>query len=233
MNGTHAQRDYAIIVAGGKGTRMGADVPKQFLPVAGVPVLMRTIRTFHDYDPTLAIIVVLPREQHDYWRTLCREYRFDVEHTVTDGGDTRFESSRHGLSLIPDDADGVVAIHDGVRPFVTREVIGRCFDAARREGAAIPVVPVVDTLRLVASPGAARNVLRSDYRVVQTPQTFRISLAKTAFARPYDAAFTDDASVIEAAGGRVAMVEGCRENIKLTTPFDLTVAEALAAGAEG
>lgn len=219
--------DYVIIVAGGKGLRMGADVPKQFLPVGGLPVLMRTIACFAEYDASLGIILVLPADQHDYWRQLCRRYDFNVAHTVADGGETRFHSSRNGLAAIPEGVDGVVGIHDGVRPFVSSDVIRRCYDAAHVHGAVIPVCPVVDTLRLVAGAGCGHNVLRSDYRVVQTPQVFDISLARTAFARPYSEKFTDDASVIEHSGRKVVMVDGSVENIKITTPFDLKIAEVL------
>lgn len=219
--------DYVIIVAGGKGLRMGSDVPKQFLPVGGVPVLMRTISRFAEAVPGVGIILVLPESQHGYWDSLCREHSFTVSHTVVNGGDTRFASSRNGLMAIPADAQGLVGIHDGVRPFVSAEVICRCYDAARSHGAAIPVMPVTDTLRLVSPDGGGHNVLRSDYRVVQTPQVFDISLARRAFDRPYSESFTDDASVVEAAGHRVTMVEGNRENIKLTTPFDLKIAESL------
>lgn len=217
--------DYIIIVAGGKGLRMGSEIPKQFLPIGGKPVLMRTMERFHEYDEALRTILVLPREQQDYWHRLCEEHRFGIEHTVVDGGDTRFASSRNGLHAVPDDAEGVVGIHDGVRPFVSVEVIRRCYDLARRCGAAIPVLPVTDTLRHIDKDGCGHNVLRSDYRIVQTPQTFDIQLAKRAFRQPYQSRFTDDASVVEALGHKVEMTEGNRENIKLTTPFDLQVAE--------
>lgn len=219
--------DYVIIVAGGKGLRMGSDVPKQFLPLGGVPVLMRTISRFAGAMPRAGIILVLPESQHDYWDSLCRHHSFDVEHTVTTGGDTRFASSRNGLLAIPADADGLVGIHDGVRPFVSEEVINRCYAAAREHGAAIPVVPVTDTLRLVGADGGGHNVRRDSYRVVQTPQVFDIALARRAFDRPYSPSFTDDASVIEASGHGVAMVDGNRENIKITTPSDLIIAESL------
>lgn len=222
--------DYVIIVAGGRGLRMGGEVPKQFLPVGGKPVLMHTIDRFHDYDPQLGVIVVLPHDQQERWRELCAEHRFAAAHTVVDGGDSRFESSCHGLAAIPDDARGVVAIHDGVRPFVSTAVIGRCFDAARRFGACVPVMPVTDTLRHVDADGTSHNVPRSDYRAVQTPQAFDIQLAKRAFRQPYSPAFTDDASVVEALGVRVSMVEGNRENIKLTTPLDLLTAGQIVAG---
>jgi len=216
--------DYVIIVAGGKGLRMGGDVPKQFLPVGGVPVLMRTLKRFRDYSAELQIILVLPREQQDYWRELCREHRFDIDYQLSDGGQTRFHSVQNGLRLVPDDAEGVVGVHDGVRPFVSVEVIRRCFDEARRLKAVIPVVPVVETLRHIPT---AKNVLRSDYCLVQTPQTFDIQLLKRANRQPYRESFTDDASVVEACGKQVSMVEGNRENIKITTPFDLQVADIL------
>lgn len=219
--------DYVIIVAGGKGLRMGGDIPKQFLPVGGKPVLMRTIERFRAFSASLRIILVLPKAQQDYWRSLCEEYSFSVPHTVADGGATRFHSVQNGLALIPDDEEGVVGVHDGVRPFVSTEVIARCYDAARTAKAVIPVSPVVETLRYVGGDGADRNVLRSDFRLVQTPQTFDIQLLKRANRQPYSEAFTDDASVVEGIGATVTMVEGNRENIKITTPFDLKVAEVL------
>jgi 2-C-methyl-D-erythritol 4-phosphate cytidylyltransferase len=221
------EQDYVIIVAGGKGLRMGADTPKQFLPIGGKPILMRTIEQFYNYSNNLHIIVVLPREQQDYWRELCRKHHFTVPHEVADGGSSRFESSRNGLALIPDDASGVVAIHDGVRPFVSPLVIARCIEAAREDFASIPVVPVTSTLRYVDSHHGGRNVQRSDYREVQTPQVFDIQLAKQAFRQPYQESFTDDASVVESLGCQVVMVEGNRENVKITTPYDLVVADVL------
>lgn len=219
--------DYVIIVAGGKGTRMGAGVPKQFLPVAGKPVLMHTIERFRDYNPELDIIVVLPHDQQDYWRELCEEHQFTVSHRLADGGASRFESSRNGLALIPDGTDGVVGIHDGVRPFVSKAVIERCYETAREDFAAIPVMPVTDTLRHIDAFGNGHNVQRADYRIVQTPQCFDIQLLKQAYQQPFRDTFTDDASVVEAMGCAVAMVEGNRGNIKITTPFDLQMAEWL------
>uniref|UniRef100_UPI004026C7CC 2-C-methyl-D-erythritol 4-phosphate cytidylyltransferase n=1 Tax=Prevotella sp. TaxID=59823 RepID=UPI004026C7CC len=219
--------DYIIIVAGGKGLRMGSDVPKQFLPVKGMPVLMRTISRFHECNPSMQIILVLPHHQQQYWHDLCSQYAFGIAHTVVDGGDTRFASSRNGLATIPDDATGTVGIHDGVRPFVAAEVISRCYDAARAHGAAIPVLAVTDTLRRIDSATTGHNVLRTDYRIVQTPQVFDIALLKRAFTQPFREEFTDDASVVEAMGCSVEMVEGNRENIKITTPFDLKIAETL------
>lgn len=220
--------DYVIIVAGGKGLRMGADVPKQFLEIDGTPILMYTIRRFADYDGRLQIILVLPHEQQGYWRNLCDKYDFTIPHTIVDGGDTRFQSCKNGVMAIPEDVtDGVVGIHDGVRPFVSVEVIERCYETAREEYAAIPVMPVVETLRYVDSHGGGKNVMRDDYRVVQTPQTFDLSLLRQAYSQPYQPSFTDDASVVEALGCNVQMVEGNRENIKITTPFDIKIGEIL------
>lgn len=219
--------DYAVIVAGGKGTRMGSDTPKQFLPVKGLPVLMRTINRFAEYDGELKIILVLPKSQHEYWESLCREHQFSVPHEVAEGGETRFHSVGNGLSLIPDDAVGVVGVHDGVRPFPSVEVIKACFDTARTAKAVIPVTPIVETVRRLHGAGGSETVSRDDYRLVQTPQTFDISLLKRAYKQPYQEGFTDDASVVEALGHEITLIEGNRENIKITTPFDLNIAEAL------
>ena len=187
-------RDYVIIVAGGQGLRMGGDVPKQFLEVGGRPILMHTLERFAEYSEELQIILVLPREQIEYWFDLGDKYHFGVEHWIVAGGETRFHSVQNGLAQIPDDADGVVAVHDGVRPFVSLEVIGKCFEEARRSKAVVPVVPVVESLRHVGE-GA---VPRADYRLVQTPQVFDIQLLKRAYRQPFSDSFTDDASVVEA-----------------------------------
>ena len=216
--------DYIIIVAGGKGLRMGGEIPKQFLPIGGKPVLMRTLERFREYSKDLKIILVLPEAQQEYWHQLCQEYHFDVEYTLANGGETRFHSVQNGLAKVPDDAKGVVGVHDGVRPFVSVDVISNCFETARTKKAVIPVTPVVETLRHIPSQ---QNVLRSDYCLVQTPQCFDIQLLKSANHQPYSEAFTDDASVVEAFGHEVSMVEGNRENIKITTPFDLKIAETL------
>lgn len=222
--------DYAIIVAGGKGLRMGGEIPKQFIPVAGKPILMHTLEKFRSFGDSMAclggleIILVLPEEQQEYWAGLCREYSFTVAHTVVNGGATRFHSVQNGLKAIPNDADGVVGIHDGVRPFVSLDVIERCYEEAHEKKAVIPVMPVTDTLRDITQ---GKNVYRENYKIVQTPQTFDIQLLKAANKQPYSEAFTDDASVVEAFGQKVTIVEGNRENIKITTPFDLKIADAL------
>ena len=215
--------DYIIIVAGGKGLRMGSDIPKQFLPIGGKPILMRTIERFRESSPPLQIILVLPKAQQDYWQQLCKEYGFSVEYQLTDGGETRFHSVQHGLALIPDDAEGVVGVHDGVRPFPSIEVIRNCYNTAKEKKAVVPVIPVVETLRHVTEGTKPRG----DYRLVQTPQCFDIQLLKAANQQPYNDSFTDDASVVEAFGFDVTLVEGNRENIKITTPYDLKIAEVL------
>ena len=218
--------DYVIIVAGGKGLRMGTDIPKQFLPISGKPVLMRTLERFREYSANLNIILVLPKAQQAYWQGLCKEYNFKVEYLLADGGETRFHSVQHGLALIPDDAEGVVGVHDGVRPFPSIEVIRRCYEEAREKGAVIPVIPVVETIRHIKD-GTSMTVPRDEYRLVQTPQTFNIQLLKAANRQPYNDNFTDDASVVETYGHPITLVDGNRENIKITTPYDLKIAESL------
>ena len=218
---------YAILVAGGKGLRMGSDIPKQFLPLRERPVLMHTIDVFRRTYPDIHIILVLPREQQDYWRQLCGQHDYDVEVCVADGGETRFHSVRNGLSQIPDGARGVVGVHDGVRPFVSPEAIRRCYEAAEEFGAVVPVVPVVETVRQLLADGSSMTVDRNAYRLVQTPQTFDIQLLKKAYGQPFDPFFTDDASVVEAMGHPIKLVEGNNENIKLTNPADLKLAEGM------
>ena len=222
-------KDYVIIVAGGKGLRMGSDIPKQFLPIGGKPVLMRTLERFCEYSNDLQIILVLPKAQQAYWQELCREYNFKVEYLLTDGGETRFHSVQHGLALIPDDAEGVVGVHDGVRPFPSIEVIRSCYETARTAKAVIPVIPIVETVRELTGTGPVSSITvpRDHYRLVQTPQTFDIQLLKAANRQPYNNSFTDDASVVESYGHQITLVEGNRENIKITTPYDITVAEAI------
>ena len=229
--------DYVIIVAGGKGLRMGSDIPKQFLPIGGKPVLMRTLERFREYSEDLQIILVLPEAQQDYWKELCNKYYFQVDYQIANGGQTRFHSVQNGLALIPDDAEGVVGVHDGVRPFPSIEVIARCYETARTAKAVIPVIPIVETVRQIlpsnqSTPSNPNNpssttVPRDHYRLVQTPQTFDIQLLKAANRQPYNDGFTDDASVVESYGHAITLVEGNRENIKITTPYDLKIAEIL------
>ena len=217
-------KKHIIIVAGGKGLRMGGDIPKQFLPVCGKPVLMRTLEVFHSYDSAIHIILVLPVSQQAYWKELCQEYHFELSHDIADGGETRFHSVMNGLALVA--GDGLVGVHDGVRPFVSQEVIARCYDEASTKKAVIPVIGVVETVRHLVD-GGSETVPRDQYKLVQTPQVFDVSLLRRAYQQEYTDVFTDDASVVEALGEKVHLVEGNRENIKLTTPFDLKLAELL------
>ena len=226
--------EFVIIVAGGKGLRMGSDIPKQFLPIGGKPVLMRTLERFRAYSEALQIILVLPEAQQDYWQKLCQQYDFQVDYQIANGGQTRFHSVQNGLALIPDDAEGVVGVHDGVRPFPSIEVIARCYETARTAKAVIPVIPIVETVRQIlpsnqSNPNTPSSITvpRDEYRLVQTPQTFDIQLLKAANRQPYNDGFTDDASVVESYGHQITLVEGNRENIKITTPYDITFAEAI------
>lgn len=219
--------DYAIIVAGGKGTRMGASIPKQFLPVNGLPVLMQTIKRFKECGYGLEIIIVLPKEQHEYWYELCKKHRFTSTYTVAEGGETRFHSVKNGLAMIPDDAEGIVGVHDGVRPFPSVEVIRNCYETARTAKAVVPVIPVVETLIHIDGQGNSETVPRDSYRLVQTPQAFDIQLLKRAYKQPYQDSFTDDASVVDSIGQEITLIDGNRENIKITTPFDLRMARIL------
>ncbi|MGN1375249.1 MAG: 2-C-methyl-D-erythritol 4-phosphate cytidylyltransferase [Prevotella sp.] len=221
------KQNYIIIVAGGKGLRMGSEIPKQFICIDGIPILMRTIMRFREYDKNLGIILVLPEHQQGYWRNLCKKHGFNEHYEIANGGETRFHSVKNGLDMIPDNTKGVVGVHDGVRPFVSIDVIKRCYDTASEAKTAIPVIPVVETLRHITGTDTSETVSRDCYRLVQTPQTFDIQVLKKAYAQPYRDIFTDDASVVEAMGHDVKLIEGNRENIKITTPFDLNIAQGL------
>jgi len=217
-------KKFIIIVAGGTGRRMGSEIPKQFLELCGKPVLMHTLQVFYDFDAQSNLILVLPDSQQNFWAGLCLKHDFRVPHQIVSGGETRFHSVRNGLSRIED--EGIVFIHDGVRPLVSRETLVKCFETAQKSGNAIPVQPVNESLR--KSEGDLNFAVdRSLYFSVQTPQTFRSKQILEAFKQDFDPAFTDDASVAEKAGFTIQMVEGNRENIKITTPTDLIIAEAL------
>lgn len=215
---------FAIIVAGGKGNRMNSELPKQFITIGGRPILMRTIEQFYKTDSAITLILVLPKEQITYWQELQTEYGFEVPVLVTAGGATRFHSVKNGLALITE--PGLVAVHDGVRPFVNAETIQKGYEAAESYQAAVPFVSVVDSIRFVnESKNEALN--RADYRLVQTPQVFQLELLHKAYEQEFSETFTDDASVVEVLGEPIFLFQGNRENIKLTTPFDLKVAEVL------
>ena len=215
---------YAIIVAGGRGLRMGGELPKQFLPLSGKPVLMRTLELFE--GEVNRIILVLPEDHIPFWQELCERYHFTLPHTVALGGETRFHSVRSGLSHLP--KEGLVAVHDGVRPLASHALIRRSFEEAERNGAALPACPVTDSLRLRQEEGKSEAVDRSRYVAVQTPQTFDLGRLQQAYEQAYSPLFTDDASVYEAASlGSITLIDGEETNIKLTTPRDLLLAELL------
>ncbi len=217
---------FAIIVAGGSGTRMQNPVPKQFISVGNKPVLMHTLQRFRDFSPDIQIILVLPESEMTAWETLCREHDFQVAHRTVAGGKTRFVSVANGLSQITDE-NGLVAIHDGVRPFVPVSVITASFAAAAAHGTGIVTVACKDSVRqLTDRQSVAMD--RSRMRLVQTPQTFRVGLIKQAFENAPHTDFADDASVAEAAGYKIHLVEGSYRNIKITTPEDLLVAQVFA-----
>lgn len=216
--------NYSIIVAGGKGLRMGADLPKQFLPIGGKPVLMHTLQAFHEADAAMRLILVLPQSQQTYWKSLCEAYAFTIPHQVADGGETRFHSVKNGLALV--DEPGLVGVHDGVRPFASVDVIRQCYAEAERYKAVVPVIDVVETVRQVQGEDS-QTVDRNLYKLVQTPQVFDVALLKQAYQQPYTPNFTDDASVVEAYGQKIHLTGGNRENIKITTPFDLLIAETI------
>ncbi|MDP2337993.1 MAG: 2-C-methyl-D-erythritol 4-phosphate cytidylyltransferase [Bacteroidota bacterium] len=217
-------KKFVILVAGGSGSRMGTEIPKQFLELAGKPVLMHTIQVFYDYDPDCELILVLPLAQKEYWTGLCLKHSFSLRHQIVSGGETRFHSVQNGLKLIV--GEGIVFIHDGVRPLVSQETLERCCETAQKCGNAIPVLPITESLRKMEGDQSI-SVDRNLYFSVQTPQTFRTAQILEAFRQNFDPAFTDDASVAEKAGFAINMVEGNRENIKITNPTDLIVAEAL------
>ena len=227
INSTHMKK-AAILVAGGKGMRMGTSLPKQYLPLAGKPVLMHTLERFFQADPSLHLILVLPKEDFEYWNNLCASHAFVLPHQLVAGGASRFQSVKNGLMAIPFQ-EGLVAIHDGVRPFVSEKVIQNSFELAAEKGSAIPVVALKDSLRKVETSGESSFQDRAHFRLVQTPQTFQLKPLLKAFAVEELAIFTDDATVYEHQGWKISLIEGNPENIKLTTPEDLAFAEYLVA----
>lgn len=211
----------AVIVAGGSGTRMGSEVPKQFLLVAGKPILQHTLEVFHRFDEDMCLVLVLPHSQMAYWENLCFQYACSVPHLVAEGGETRFHSVKNGLAMVPDDVE-YIGVHDGVRPLVSMDTLKRCFSGEAE--AIVPVIDLNDSIRYLYD-GGSQSVDRSSYKAVQTPQVFLRECILSAYNQPYEAAFTDDASVVEKAGHAIELTVGNRENIKITTPLDLRLAE--------
>ena len=216
--------ETVIIVAGGKGERMQTSVPKQFIEINNKPVLMHTIGVFLDYNSKISVIVVLPETQIENWHALCKKHAFTVPHRVVNGGETRFHSVKNGLKHAG--PDGLIAVHDGVRPLVSIRTIDACFREAEINGASIPVIDSVESIRQINEYGSI-SVDRSKYKLVQTPQIFKAEILHKAYLQEFTPLFTDDASVVENIGVKIHLVEGNRENIKITSPFDLKIAEAL------
>ena len=219
-------KKYAIVVAGGSGQRMGAERPKQYLPLGGMPILMRTLSAFSEHPEPIELILVIPLKDFSYWKQLCQDYNFTVPHQLMQGGASRFQSVRNGLSAIAEE-EGLVAIHDGVRPFVGQEVIAQSFLEAARSGSAVAVVPLKDSLRKVNPHGGSSFRDRGEFRLVQTPQTFKLDQIKKAFEVEEILQFTDDATVYEYHGWEVSLIEGDLSNIKITTPEDMAYGEWL------
>jgi 2-C-methyl-D-erythritol 4-phosphate cytidylyltransferase len=219
-----AVREYALVVAGGKGTRIPGTLPKQFLTLNGRPILLHTLDAFYRYNPQLPVVLVLPADDRSTWLQITRQYTCHNPVTLVDGGETRFQSVRNGLAALS--GEGLVAIHDGVRPLISEDIIGASYRLAAAHKTAIAAVRLKESIRMT-DQDTTRAVDRSRFRLIQTPQTFDLALIKKAYQQKEDATMTDDASVAERAGFNISLFEGSYENIKITTPEDLVVAEAL------
>ena len=218
--------EYAIIVAGGIGRRMKSELPKQFLEICGLPVLMHTLKAFYNYSKLLNIILVLPDNDFETWKGLCKKHHFKIPLQLQSGGKTRFQSVKRGLEKLPD--QGLVAIHDGVRPLIDKSIIAASFNLASIHKSAIAAVRLKESIRMTDQDSTIA-MDRSRFRLIQTPQTFDIALIKKAYQINEDNTLTDDASVAERAGHKISLFEGSYENIKITTPEDLTIASCLLA----
>ncbi len=223
---TNDSRNYAIIVAGGSGSRMQSEVPKQFLLLNGKPVLMHTMEAFHNSGVQPQIILVLHADFQVYWERLCTAHNFTVPHQLVSGGETRFHSVKNGLDTIPDNADAIIAIQDAVRPLTNTQIISESYKHAAKHGNAITAVKSRDSVRQLKDNSSV-GLLRDEIYLIQTPQTFQSSQIKKAYLQPYSAKFTDDASVVEETGVKIHLVEGSYRNIKITFPEDLAIAEML------
>ncbi len=218
------KKEYALIVAGGKGTRIKTKLPKQFLELKGKPILLHTIEAFYRYSQKIEIIVVLPEDDFELWEAICKKFHFNKPLILQKGGETRFQSVRNGLNKI--EGPGLVAIHDGVRPLVSEDIIGASFRLAAVHQSAVAAVRLKESIRITDQDNT-KAVDRSRFRLIQTPQTFDVALIKQAYEMKEDTSLTDDASVAEKSGHVISLFEGSYENIKITTPEDLIVAEAL------
>ncbi len=214
-----------IIVAGGSGNRFKSEIPKQFVELDGKPILMHSINAFYKFQKNMEIIVVLPEQQIDFWLSLCKNNSFNIEHRIVNGGKTRFESVKNGLDTVQL-SQNLIAVHDGVRPLVSQKTIDRCFQKTQASGNAIPAILPVDSIRQVSAKSSS-PIDRSKLRLIQTPQVFKIDILKKAYNQKYKESFTDDASVVEAMGYGIELVQGNRKNIKITNNIDLLIAKAL------
>ena len=219
-------KEYAIIVAGGKGTRLKSSVPKQFLLLAGQPILLHTIEAFYRYSEKITVILVLPETDLDTWNAIVRDYHFLRPVILQQGGDSRFQSVKRGLEKI--EGDGLVAIHDGVRPLINSSIIASSFQLAATHKSAVAAMPLKESIRMTNGE-TSKAMDRSRYQLIQTPQTFDVNLIQSAYRVTEEATLTDDASVAERSGHTIHLFEGSYENIKITTPEDLIIAEALMA----
>ena len=222
-------KEYALIVAGGKGTRIKSDKPKQFLPLNGMPVLMHTILAFYRYSQSIEVVLVLPQDQIALWHTLCVEHNFTKPATIQPGGESRFQSVKRGLEKME---EGLVAIHDGVRPLVSEEIIAASFRLAAKNDSAVAAVPLKESIRIVEQDGTSA-LDRTRFKLIQTPQTFKVSLIRKAYDVEEDPTLTDDASVAERDGCHISLFDGSFDNIKITTAEDIVIAEALLARNKG
>ncbi len=216
-------KQSVIITAGGIGKRMNSDLPKQYIPVNGLPVLMHTINKFYEFNPEIQIVISLPKDFIQLWEDLCQKHNFKILHEIAEGGAERYHSIKNALKKVTGD---IVMVHDAVRPLVSLQTISNVINQAGVKGAAIPVLPVKDTLRK-GSVEKSQHQDRSEFWIVQTPQAFKLELLNEAYQIPYSSAVTDDASLVEALGAQVFLTEGNEENIKITTPFDLKLVEFL------
>lgn len=219
----NSMKRFVIIVAGGSGQRMESSIPKQFLTIHKEIILMKSIRTFYEFDPSLNIILALPKDHIDYWNELCLKHKFSIKHTIVFGGKTRYHSVKSALEKIT--SDGIVAIHDGVRPLVSQNTISQVFEIATINGNAVPYIDMVDSVRFVDF-NENHPVDRNKYKLIQTPQAFDCNLIKKAYEQSWEESFTDDASTIEKLGIKINLVPGNRENIKITSQTDIKIAEA-------
>ncbi|HNW99136.1 MAG TPA: 2-C-methyl-D-erythritol 4-phosphate cytidylyltransferase [Bacteroidales bacterium] len=218
-------KKYVIIAAGGLGIRMKSEIPKQFICISGKPILMRTLEAFKNYDILINIILVLPEEQKSYWKNLCELYNFNIKHTLVSGGGNRFHSVKNGLAQIKEE-ECLIAVHDGVRPFVSKEIIEKAFKCAEKNGNAVPCTRINDSLRYVEEH-SSKPINREKVFAIQTPQCFSGKILKQAYEQDFDVQFTDDATVVEKLGHKIFLTEGSSDNIKITTQKDLILAEVI------